>query len=325
MGYVYMITNTVNGKAYIGISVHEPKTGRIKDHLSGNGNRVIANAVKKYGRDAFTYELLEENVFPEILPELEIYYIKKHNTIRPHGYNLTEGGEGSLGYKHTKETRKKLSEAAKGKSPSEETRRKISEAGKGRKHSIESRRKISEANTDRKFTESHRINLSDARKGKNNGLIGKDHPMYGKPAPNRSIPNSIETRKKISEALKGKPVSEETRRKISEAQKSNPSRGMLGKKHSDESRNKMSASRKGRKFTESHRRKISDALKGRPLPENLKNNLRHPDYMLARQFFHSLLPDTPLKEKIRFLKEEFPDRGLTTIYRWAKKWQSEPS
>ena len=69
MGYVYKITNTINNKAYIGISIHEPEKRRIRQHLSGRGNRIIARAVKKYGKEVFTYEILEENVFDEFLPE----------------------------------------------------------------------------------------------------------------------------------------------------------------------------------------------------------------------------------------------------------------
>ena len=98
MGYVYKITNTVNSKSYIGISVHEPEKRRIKAHLSGHGNRILARAVKKYGRDAFTYEILEANVFDEFLPDLEVAYIANYNTVAPHGYNLTYGGEGNLQY-----------------------------------------------------------------------------------------------------------------------------------------------------------------------------------------------------------------------------------
>ena len=92
MGYVYKITNTRNNKSYIGISIHEPTNGRIRHHLSGYGNQCIANAVKKYGKDAFTYEVLEANVFDEFLPDLEVAYIAEFNTFVPNGYNLTRGG-----------------------------------------------------------------------------------------------------------------------------------------------------------------------------------------------------------------------------------------
>ena len=149
MGYVYKITNTRNNKSYIGISIHEPEKRRIKDHLSGYGSRVIANAVKKYGKDAFTYEVLEANVFPELLPDLEVAYIANHNTIAPHGYNLNSGGDLAI---PSEETRHKLSELAKRRTHLPETRRKLSEYFRGENHPHfgkprpeETRRKISQA------------------------------------------------------------------------------------------------------------------------------------------------------------------------------------
>ena len=206
MGYVYKITNTVNNKSYIGISIHEPDKGRIKNHLSGRGNRIIANAVKKYGKDAFTYEILEANVFDELLPDLEVAYIANYNTVSPHGYNLTYGGDGAGS--PSEETRRKMSKAHKGKklgSPSEEHRRKLSEAHKGKKLSAESIRKRTEAQKGenhhffgKTLSAEHRRKLSEANKGKQ---------------------NSVEARRKMSEARKGKKHSEETRRKMSEAHK----------------------------------------------------------------------------------------------------------
>ena len=170
MGYVYKITNTVNGKCYIGISVNEPEKDRIQKHLSGKGNRIIANAVKKYGRDAFTYEVLEANVFDELLPDLEVAHIAKLNTIVPHGYNLTRGGDGAGSL--SEQTRQRISASLKGKPLSAETRRKMSEAHKGKKgkpHSAETRRKISEASKGKKRpqrSEEHRRKLSEANRGK---------------------------------------------------------------------------------------------------------------------------------------------------------------
>jgi hypothetical protein len=65
---------------------------------------------------------------------------------------------------------------------------------------------------------------------------------------------SEETRRKISESLKGHLVGEETRKKIGKVHK--------GRVHSKEARRKMSESGKGRVITEEHRRKISESLKG---------------------------------------------------------------
>ena len=204
MGYVYKITNTVNNKSYIGISVNEPEKDRIQKHLSGKGNRVLANAVKKYGKDAFTYEVLEANVFDEFLPDLEVAYIANCNTIAPHGYNLTHGGDNhkklsadtrrkmseahkgkknhQFGRRHSVSTRRKMSEAHKGKKLSTEARRKMSETRKGRKHSTETRRKISEAKKGRKHSIEARRKMSEAHKGK------------------KGKPRSVEHQRKISEA-----------------------------------------------------------------------------------------------------------------------------
>ena len=171
MGYVYKITNTINNKAYIGISTREPEKGRVREHLSGKGNRIIANAVKKYGKDAFTYEILEANVFDEFLPDLEVAYIAKFNTVRPHGYNLTYGGE--VGKELSRETRLKISISLKGsnnsnfgKKFSTEHRRKIAEARKGKKHTAQAIQKMSEAKKGKKHTAQTRQKMSKAREGK---------------------------------------------------------------------------------------------------------------------------------------------------------------
>ena len=101
------------------------------------------------------------------------------------------------GFKHTEETRKKMSESGKGKIISEETRRKISEAQLGSKNHMFGKHPSEET----------RKKLSEAHKGKE---LGKDNPMFGKY-------HSKETRKKMSEAHKDKHPSEETKNKISES------------------------------------------------------------------------------------------------------------
>ena len=145
MGYVYKITNIIKGKAYIGISIHEPIRSRIKEHLAGRGNRFLARAIKKYGKDAFVYEILEADVFDEFLPELEVAYIANFNTVVPHGYNLTYGGEGAG--RPCDETRERMSESHRGKKRlpfSEAHRKNISKSLKKSKRFKASRRKISE-------------------------------------------------------------------------------------------------------------------------------------------------------------------------------------
>ena len=81
MGSIYKITNTVNGKSYIGQTRQDAEKTRIRDHLTGRGNVIIKNAVEKYGKDAFTFEVLHDGVIPEFLDTLEKETIEKFNTI----------------------------------------------------------------------------------------------------------------------------------------------------------------------------------------------------------------------------------------------------
>ena len=213
MGSIYKITNTVNSKAYIGQTRYDAEKTRISKHLTGNGSRIIKKAIEKYGQDAFTYEILHDGIIPEFLDDLEIEAIEKFNTIAPHGYNLTAGGEGGS---PSEETRQKISDANKGKSPPnkgkpvpEVTRRKISVALKGNPRSEKTRQKISEtlkANPTitrgmlgKKHSEEARRKISESHKGKKQG------------------PHSEEHRQKISDANKARKTSEEARRKIGEA------------------------------------------------------------------------------------------------------------
>lgn len=292
MGYVYKITNTVNGKAYIGISIHEPTKDRIKKHLSGQGNRIIARAIKKYGTDAFAYKILEANVFDEILPELEVFYISQFNTVSPHGYNLTHGGDHAV---PSEETRQKTSEALKGKRHSEEARRKMSKAQKNR--SAETRRKLSEALKGKTRSAETRRKMSEAHRGKK---------------------LSDETRRKLSEAGKNRPVSEAARRKLSEANR--------GRTHSEASRRKMSEDRRGRTHSDETRRKMSEAQKGKTLSAEHRRKIseaqRHVDYVPAHAFFFSLPPDMPLREKRKLLFTTFPSVSKSRIYDWVHKWTS---
>ena len=91
-GYIYKITNKVNGKSYIGQTRYTIEF-RWRQHLHKKDNTYFHNAIKKYGVDNFIVEKLEEcNI--EDLNEKEIYYIAKYNTFKD-GYNLTIGGDGN--------------------------------------------------------------------------------------------------------------------------------------------------------------------------------------------------------------------------------------
>ena len=162
-GFIYRIWNIKTGKSYIGQSINNP-TRRINVHLRGEGNRLIKEAVIKDKRESFKYEILEEFVPQSLLDYFEINYIKRFDTLVPKGYNLTNGGAKTFqkGNKITKEHKKKISKALKGRTFSKKHRENLSKAAKRKKRTEEQKRKIS--NTLKKYTKTkkHRENLSKA-------------------------------------------------------------------------------------------------------------------------------------------------------------------
>ena len=226
MGSIYMITNTENGKAYIGKTVNDAFKTRIKTHLDGYGNADIQEAVSEYGVDVFDVEILHDGIIPELLDSYEVEAIAKYDTYH-NGYNRTTGGGGY--FEVSDETRKKMSEATKNQTHSEETRRRMSETMIGEKNHFYGKA----------HSEETRKKMSDAQKG------NKNH-NYGKRL-------SEEHRRKIGEAHKGKTISDETRRKMSESSK--------GQVHSAETLQKISETHKGKHVSAETRRKLSEAAK----------------------------------------------------------------
>lgn len=173
MGYIYLRTNKENGKKYVGqvttkrFKARQTEWKCLKQPYAGN---VINNARNKYGIDAFDFEIIKE-CKDEELNQWEMYYIKELNTKVPYGYNMTDGGNSVCS--HSEETRKRISDANKGKKFSEEHKRHISESKKGIKHTAEQNNKHSER-----------------MKCEKNPFWGKHH--------------TEETKRKISETKKGK-------------------------------------------------------------------------------------------------------------------------
>lgn len=143
MWYLYTITNQVNGKQYIGISINPAR--RWIEHKCDHGSKLVYQAIKKYGIKNLKFDVLYEGCEDDI-KQLEITLIAKHGTIAPNGYNLTEGGEGSTGWKHSAKTRQRMRKTRKGKKNgmygkkhSRETKKKISAIAQGRKNPTRSR------------------------------------------------------------------------------------------------------------------------------------------------------------------------------------------
>lgn len=151
MGYIYLITNTVNGKKYVGQTQREDIETRWKQHRKQRScGRCLLSAYKKYGIDKFKFQIICI-CFNEDCDIYETEYITKFNTLSPNGYNLEAGGKNAGCHP---ETRKLLSEKLSGKTIPDAVRAKISEAHKGEKN----------YNFGKNFTDEVKKNISNARK-----------------------------------------------------------------------------------------------------------------------------------------------------------------
>lgn len=228
MFYVYKITNLMNGKIYIGKSFDV--SGRWKKHIFAakyklkNDYFLIHMAINKYGADNFKIETISEhNSESEALDAETDLIAKLDSTNRNIGYNITKGGDGISGLKHSKETKNKMRLAKLGKKPSLETRKKMSESRKGSKRneltkqkmrdarlkyiqehpvvSEETRRKISESRIGKKLSEEHKtkISLSSKRKLSDEDVIEIINLLNSRTGPAKCGPRKFSNDKNLSE------------------------------------------------------------------------------------------------------------------------------
>lgn len=98
MGYIYCITNMLNGKQYVGKTVGSINK-RFKQHCTEykkekSKDRPLYRAMRKYGIENFIVEQLIQ-CEPEELNSYECLFIDKLNTYK-NGYNATKGGDGKI-------------------------------------------------------------------------------------------------------------------------------------------------------------------------------------------------------------------------------------
>lgn len=164
---IYLITNTKNGKKYVGItrrSISERWAEHLEESRRGRSKRALTMALRKYGQDSFLIEQIGEAENWDSLCAAEVELIESIGTKAPNGYNMTDGGDGSIGL--CPEALERMKEKCRASRHTEETKRLISEAGKGRKHSTEAKQKISSARKGKPLSEEHRQKLAIAKIGK---------------------------------------------------------------------------------------------------------------------------------------------------------------
>ena len=141
---IYKATNKINGKCYIGFDSNWPSRKYKHKSRSATGQQALYYAIRKYGWDNFEWEVIYQSKDANYtLNKIEPLFIEEYDSYK-NGYNMTIGGDGSIGYKHTEEFKKFLSEIKKGKTykHTEETKKKLSLLLKGKKFSEETKSKL---------------------------------------------------------------------------------------------------------------------------------------------------------------------------------------
>lgn len=145
---VYVHTNKLNGKRYVGVTSKPDPSKRWSNGHGYKENSHFYSAIKLYGWDNFTHEILFEGLSEQEAKQKERELISLWDTQDSRfGYNMTSGGDGTPGYHPSEETRKKLSNARRKENLSAETLRRRSEGLRGRKFSDEHKRKIGDGNS----------------------------------------------------------------------------------------------------------------------------------------------------------------------------------
>jgi group I intron endonuclease len=207
--YIYKITNMINNKIYIGKRI----TRNIipDDNYFGSG-KLIKRAIKKYGLENFTKEILEI-CDAKSIDEKEIFWIGEYKSMDSLiGYNIAKGGNGGdllTNNPDREDIIKRMTESMKSRIFSDDHKRKLSEGKLGEKNPI----------FGRKMTDEEKDHLSKMIKGRK---------------------MSDEFKNKVSEGKKGIKFSDEHKKKLSENHAD-----FRGFKHSDNSRANMSAAKKG--------------------------------------------------------------------------------
>ena len=210
---VYIHTNKINGKKYIGITSQKPKDRWGKNGSGYKKQQYFWRAIKKYGWNNFKHEIVLANESFDFACKTEKCLIKHYKTNdKNYGYNVSDGGAGTEGHTLSDEAKKKISDKAKerfsnpenhpmyGTHLPEEHKEKLRNAflnkyaGKphpntGTKHSEEAKRKMSENKKGKKTGEENHwygkhlpdnIKKQLSEKAKERYKNKENHPMYGK-------------------------------------------------------------------------------------------------------------------------------------------------
>jgi group I intron endonuclease len=173
---VYRALNKINCKSYVGIT-QQDLSKRVSSHCRAKS--FFGRAIRKYGLENFEWYVLEDNLDKEDAFLAEEWFIRYYRSFwKLNGYNLTYGGDGIFGYKFV------VDENWSSKRP--EVRRKISQSVRknskmrGNTHTKNAKRKISEAAKNMWKMDGYKENFARKMSGNKHPMYGKHHTNEAK-------------------------------------------------------------------------------------------------------------------------------------------------
>lgn len=177
---IYKTTCIITDRYYIGMH----STDNLDDKYLGSGKR-LGYSLNKYGKENHRFEILEHHDNREALRKREAELVNVDTIKDLMCMNLTVGGRGSEGYAIPEETKKRISNSLKNHVISEETKQRLSLSQKGKprkKHTEETKSRIAEKmkgrspwSKDPTLIMARKKAMSDSHKGKPNGWLGRKH------------------------------------------------------------------------------------------------------------------------------------------------------
>ena len=191
-GFVYIITNTKTGKAYVGYKQYfmGKKKRPYKWETYMSSSKYLTADIKKIGKKHFTFEVIAEYKNKRSLNYYEMYHQVKYNVL-----NATlEGSDEQAFYNHCIGGKKFYRPIESYKPHTEETKKKMSESTSGEKHPMFGKKHTEE--TKKKIGEGHlgKILSKETKKKMSESKTGDKNPMFGNK-------HTKEAKKKMSEAI----------------------------------------------------------------------------------------------------------------------------
>ena len=183
--YIYILTNKVNGKQYIGQTTDIEK--RLYSHFNTNRRQFVSRAIQKHTPENFDSAVIEyPNASTDALNAIEKWYIHKYQTKAPNGYNATDGGDTNpMDDPEVRERQRDISSAKTTEMNQlpenrEKNRKRLIERNKSPEHRSKVSKATSEYNKKRWQDPEYRKRMSERVKGKKN-------PNYKYPNPHQLL------------------------------------------------------------------------------------------------------------------------------------------